>query len=135
LLHVLACACAFACFGKTFFLTNALQDFVDQMPVGCFLPHAYDPIPLEFREQERIGENNELELSQNPIGEAHGVFYHESDIISRAEVGIQKNTCECIIKPKPCSILLFICRFGLQKRCRTTFPIGNLSCQDCGCGG
>jgi hypothetical protein len=104
------------------------------MPVGCFLPHAYDPIPLEFREQERIGQNNELDFSQNPIGEAHSLFYHESDIISRAEVRVQNNISECIIKPKTNSILLFICRFGLQKRCRTTFPIGNLSCQDFGFG-
>ena len=84
------------------------------MPVGCFLPHAYDPIPLEFREQERVGANNELEFGQNPIGEAHGVFYHEADIISRAEVGIQNNTCECIIKPKICSMLLVFADLGFR---------------------
>jgi hypothetical protein len=76
-----------------------MQEYVDQMPVGCFLAHAYDPIPLEFREQERIGQNNELERCPNPIGEAHSLFYHESDIISRAEVRM-KNICECVMQPK-----------------------------------
>lgn len=56
------------------------------MPVGCFLPHAYDPLPLEFREKE----TRENEPSVNPIGEAHGLFYDEPDIISRAEVPLNE---------------------------------------------
>jgi hypothetical protein len=64
-------------------LTSELQDFVEKMPVGCFLPHAYDPIPLEFREKDSQNGNDS---NPNPIGEAHSVFHDEPDIISRAEV-------------------------------------------------
>ena len=62
------------------------QDFVDKMPVGCLLPHAYDPLPLEFRQKERAADQNADVPTPNPIGEAHGLFYDEPDIISRAEV-------------------------------------------------
>ena len=57
------------------------------MPVGCFLPHAYDPIPLEFREKETRNGNDS---NPNPIGEAHSLFYDEPDIISRAEVSFDR---------------------------------------------
>jgi hypothetical protein len=62
------------------------QDFLDSMPVGCLLPHAYDPLPIEFRKNERSNEQNVNEPTPNPIGDAHGLFYDEPDIISRAEV-------------------------------------------------
>ena len=60
------------------------QDFVDTMPVGCLLPHAYDPLPLEFRGGK--DDPNPREDSPNPIGESHGLYYDEPDIVSRAEV-------------------------------------------------
>jgi hypothetical protein len=62
------------------------QDFLDKMPVGCLLPHAYDPLPIEFRQKERAVDQNADVPTPNPIGEAHGLFYDEPDIISRAEV-------------------------------------------------
>ena len=64
--HSLPCLC---CTALTLSNLNP-QEFVDTMPVGCLLPHAYDPLPLEFRGRED-GDN----VSPNPIGEAHGVIY------------------------------------------------------------
>jgi hypothetical protein len=63
-----------------------LQEFVKEMPVGCFLPHAYDPLPIEFRAHSP-SQNVHQDLS-NPIGDAHALFHEEPDVISRAEVSV-----------------------------------------------
>ncbi len=76
-----------------FSLTLPMQDFVEKMPVGCLLPHAYEPLPLEFREKE----TRENEPSLNPIGEAHSLFYDEPDIISRAEVQLNETHYACVL--------------------------------------
>jgi hypothetical protein len=106
------------------------------MPVGCLLPHAYDPLPIEFRKSERSSEQNVNEPTPNPIGDAHGLFFDEPDIISRAEVQLHSLAIPNYFFVFFSSVLnlFFSCRFGLLNLFHTIFLTIIRLCPDCGCG-